>query len=77
MIWQGFIPCFFFLCITNFLETKTPYPYINFFETYRSIDAKRFIAVLMTIYPELYVDVDEADFWYGTAQEYLDTEFDY
>ena len=52
-------------------------PYINFFETYRSVDAKRFIAVLMMIYPELYVEVDEADFWYGTAQEYLDAEFDY
>ena len=52
-------------------------PYINFFETYRSIDAKRFIGVLMTIYPELYIDVDDADFWCGTAQEYLDTEFDY
>ena len=52
-------------------------PYINFFETYRSIDAKRFIAVLMEIYPELYIDVDENNFWSGTAQEYLDTEFDY
>lgn len=52
-------------------------PYINFFETYRSVDAKRFIEVLMKIYPELYIDVDEADFWSGTAQEYLDTEFDY
>ena len=52
-------------------------PYINFFETHRSIDAKRFISVLMTMYPELYIDVDEADFWCGTAQEYLDTEFDY
>jgi hypothetical protein len=52
-------------------------PYINFFETYRSVDAKRFIAVLMKIYPELYIDVDESDFWSGTAQEYLDTDFDY
>ena len=52
-------------------------PYINFFETYRSIDAKRFIAVLMTIYPELYIDVDDETEWQGTAQEYLDTEFDY
>ena len=52
-------------------------PYINFFETYRSVDAKRFIEVLMKIYPELYIDVDESDFWSGTAQEYLDTEFDY
>ena len=52
-------------------------PYINFFETYRSVDAKRFIAVLMEIYPELYIDVDENNFWSGTAQEYLDTEFDY
>ena len=52
-------------------------PYINFFETYRSVDAKRFVAVLMKIYPELYIDVDESDFWSGTAQEYLDTEFDF
>ncbi|MBR2479316.1 MAG: hypothetical protein IKB47_02805 [Clostridia bacterium] len=52
-------------------------PYINFFEAYRSVDAKRFIAVLMRIYPELYVEVNEMDYWHGTAQEYLDTEFDY
>jgi hypothetical protein len=52
-------------------------PYINFFETYRSVDAKRFIAVLMKIYPDLYVEVDETDHWSGTAQEYLDTKFDY
>ena len=52
-------------------------PYINFFEAYRSVDAKRFIAVLMRIYPELYVEVNEMDYWQGTAQEYLDTEFDY
>lgn len=72
----------------DFYETKEEFeeerkripiqdPYINFFETYRSVDAKRFIAVLMKIYPELYIDVDESDFWSGTAQEYLDTEFDY
>lgn len=52
-------------------------PYVNFFETYRSVDAKRFITVLMRIYPELYIDVNESEFWHGTAQEYLDTEFDY
>jgi len=72
----------------DFYETKEAFeeekkripiqnPYINFFETYRSIDAKRFITVLMKIYPELYIDVDERDFWCGTAQEYIDTEFDY
>lgn len=72
----------------DFCETKEEFeeerkripiqdPYINFFETYRSVDAKRFIAVLMKIYPELYIEVDESDFWSGTAQEYLDTEFDY
>ena len=72
----------------NFYESKEEFdadrksipiedPYINFFETHRSVDAKRFIEVLMTIYPELYIEVDEKDFWSGTAQEYLDTEFDY
>lgn len=30
----------------------------------------------MQIYPELFVAVDDDD-WYGTAQEYLDAEFDY
>ena len=53
-------------------------PYVNFFETYRSIDVKRVLKVLMKIYPELYVSADEDDpEWYGTAQEYLDAEFDY
>ena len=52
-------------------------PYINHFETHRSIDAKRVIAVLMQLYPELYIDINDETEWQGTAQEYLDTEFDY
>ena len=73
----------------NFYESKEEFeadknlipitdPYINFFEAYRSIDVKRVLKVLMCIYPELYVSADEDDpVWYGTAQEYIDTEFDY
>ena len=53
-------------------------PYINFFEAYRSTDVKRVLKVLMCIYPELYVSAEEDDpVWYGTAQEYIDTQFDY
>jgi hypothetical protein len=53
-------------------------PYLNFFESYRSIDVKRVLKVLLRIYPELYVSADEDNpEWYGTAQEYIDTEFDY
>ena len=52
-------------------------PYINHFETHRSIDAKRVISVLMKLYPELYVDINDDTEWQGTAQEYLDTEFNY
>ena len=53
-------------------------PYFNQFESHRSIDVKRVLKVLMKIYPELYVSADEDDpEWYGTAQEYIDTEFDY
>lgn len=52
-------------------------PYVTDFETHRSIDAKRVIAVLMKLYPELYINVDDGTDWYGTAQEYLDTDFDY
>ena len=52
-------------------------PYVTFFETHRSIDAKRVIKVLMQLYPELYINVNDESDWYGTAQEYLDTEFYY
>lgn len=52
-------------------------PYINHFETHRSIDAKRVVEVLMELYPELYIEIDDEIEWSGTAQEYLDTEFDY
>ena len=52
-------------------------PYINHFETHRSIDAKRVISVLLTLCPELYIDIDDDTAWQGTAQEYLDAEFDY
>ena len=73
----------------DFYETKEDFeaeknlipikdPYFNLFESYRSIDVKRVLKVLMRIYPELYVSADEdTPAWYGTAQEYLDTEFDY
>ncbi len=50
-------------------------PYVTDFETHRSIDLKRVIKVLMQLYPELYID-DDCDFT-ASAQEYLDTEFDY
>lgn len=53
-------------------------PYFCLFESHRSIDVKRVLKVLMRIYPELYISADEDNpVWYGTAQEYLDTEFDY
>ena len=50
--------------------------YLVNFETYRSIEAKKMIKALLRVYPELYVNVQDDD-WWGTAQEYLDTEFDY
>ena len=52
-------------------------PVLIDFQTHRSIDAKRLIKVLMQLYPELYVEVNYAVTWFGTAQEYLDTKFDY
>ena len=52
-------------------------PFINHFETHRSIDAKRVIKVLMNTYPDLYIDINDETEWQGSAQEYLDTEFDY
>jgi hypothetical protein len=52
-------------------------PLSNLLQIHRSIDAKRIIAVLMKVYPELYVEVDDVKLWLGTAQEYLDTQFDY
>ena len=51
-------------------------PYINHFEAYRSIEAKRVVKVIMAIYPELYVEIDDND-WRGTAKEFLETEFDF
>ncbi|MBO5040023.1 MAG: hypothetical protein J6D09_02880 [Clostridia bacterium] len=51
-------------------------PYVNDFETHRSIDLKRFITALVRIYPELYIYSDEDDM-IGSAQEFLDKEFDY
>ena len=61
------------------LKSRIPIvdPYITFFETHRSIDAKRVIKVLMQLYPELYINVNDESDWFGTAQEYLDTEFYY
>ena len=52
-------------------------PVLNLLQIHRSVDAKRIIEVLMKIYPELYVEVDDAETWLGTAQEYLDKEFDF
>lgn len=52
-------------------------PVMNLLQIHRSVDAKRIIEVLMKIYPELYVEVDDVKTWLGTAQEYLDKEFDF
>ena len=50
--------------------------YLTFIETYRFIDAKRVINVLLSIYKELYVYIDDID-WYGKAEEFINTEFDF
>ena len=52
-------------------------PYVTTFETHRSIDAKKVLKVLLKLYPELRVNVDDESDWIGTAQEYIDSEFDY
>jgi hypothetical protein len=52
-------------------------PFINYMEVHRSIDAKRIIKALLPLYPELYINIDDESDWFGSAQEYLDTEFDY
>ena len=52
-------------------------PFSNLLQTHRSIDAKRIIEVLMKLRPELYIEVNDAKPWFGSAQEYLDKEFDY
>ncbi len=52
-------------------------PYANHVESHRSIDVKRILTVLMKAYPELYVYADDNTQFFGTAQEYIDTEFDY
>jgi hypothetical protein len=51
-------------------------PFVNDFETHRSIDLKRFITALLKVYPELYVYSDEDDF-IGSGREFLEREFDY
>ena len=58
-------------------KNKIPFenPYVTKFETHRSVDLKRVIKVLMQLYPELYID-DDGDFT-ASAQEYLNTEFDF
>ena len=52
-------------------------PFINYIETHRSIDAKRIITALLTLYPELYINIDDGSDWFGNAKKFLDTEFDY
>ena len=52
-------------------------PIVNIISAHRSIDFKRLIKILIALYPELYINIDDSTDWYGTAQEYLDTEFDY
>ena len=52
-------------------------PVVNNICAHRSIDFKRLVKILVIFYPELYINVDDGSDWYGTAQEYLDTEFDY
>ena len=60
----------------KFIETMgTEKTYVTDFETHRSVDLKRVIKSIMQLCPDLFI-YDDGDFL-GTAQEYLDTEFDY
>lgn len=52
-------------------------PISNLLQVHRSIDAKRIIEILMQLHPELYIEVNYAETWFGSAQEYLDMQFDY
>ena len=52
-------------------------PLSNLLQIHRSIDAKRIIEVLINLYPELYIEVDDVEQWFGSAKEYLDAHFDY
>ena len=52
-------------------------PYTNLILVHRSIDAKRLVEILVKFHPELYINVNDSTNWLGSAQEYLDTEFDY
>ena len=51
-------------------------PYITFLESHRSIDVKRVVRVLIKLYPELYIEASD-DELLCSAQEYLNTEFNY
>lgn len=60
----------------KFIKTMgTEKTYVTDFETHRSVDLKRVIKSIMQLCPDLFI-YDDGDFL-GTAQEYLDTEFDY
>lgn len=51
--------------------------YIARLETYRSIDAKRIITELVKVHPELFVNLDDETDWYGSAEQFLNKEFDF
>lgn len=52
-------------------------PFVNYIGIHRSIDAKRIIQALLSTYSDLYINIDDETDWFGTAQEYLDTLFNY
>ena len=50
--------------------------HLTFMETYRSIDAKRVITVIAGIYGNVFVYIDDTD-WYGSAKNFTETKFDF
>ena len=61
------------------LQSRIPIhnAHITFLETYRSIDAKRVIAILVELFPDLYVNIDDSSDWFGSAKDFLEANFSY
>ncbi|MBR5031983.1 MAG: hypothetical protein IKX49_04665 [Clostridia bacterium] len=61
--------------ISSFFQTEELY--ITDINYHRSIDVKRVISVLLSKHSRLFLIVEDEREWYGTAEDYMKTDFEY
>lgn len=62
---------------TEELQAKVPIfnAFIAHLEVYRLTDAKKIVTILIKLYPDLFINLDDFIDWFGSAEDFISTDF--